>query len=198
MGLHLLLLLAWWTSRLDMPVHRKDGSAATVTVWLREPSRLAIEPVKKKRMQGATSSGRAFRRDDDDPEGDPAVSLGPLTTDGNAPVPSAEIASATPPKPPLSPLKLSLSREALKSLAAPGLADRFPFQGRLPVTVESQIAEVAAETGPWTEERIDADHIRLRRGTTCVVLSRPEIAKIDPFNDAMRRMPWAATAFKCR
>jgi hypothetical protein len=87
---------------------------------------------------------------------------------------------------------LTLSREALKSLAALGLAARSPFQGRLPATVERAIAEVAAETGPWTEERIDFDHIRLRRGTTCVMLSRPEIAKIDPFSDSIGRISWDA------
>ena len=69
--------------------------------------------------------------------------------------------------------------------------------GRLPATVERQIAGAAAEAGPWTEERIDLDHIRLRRGNTCIVLSRPEIAKMDPFSDSARRMPWAASFSRC-
>lgn len=122
----------------------------------------------------------------------------PLTTGDTAAMPSAEAASAPQPKQVGPPLNLTLSREALKSLAAPGLAARSPFQGRLPATVERAIAEVAAETGPWTEERIDFDHIRLRRGTTCVMLSRPEIAKIDPFSDSIGRISWDATASQCR
>jgi hypothetical protein len=88
-------------------------------------------------------------------------------------------------------LNLTLSREALKSVA-PGLAARSPFQGRLPATMESKIAEAAAETGPWTEERLDNDHVRFRRGTTCVTFSRPEIAKIDAISDWVRNIPWAA------
>jgi hypothetical protein len=114
----------------------------------------------------------------------------PLTTGDGAATPSAGSASTEVSGPRLN---LTLSREALKTAAAPGLAARSPFQGRLPVTVERKIAEAAAETGPWIEERIDADHFRLRRGTTCVILSRPQIATIDPFNDALRRLPWGAS-----
>lgn len=89
-------------------------------------------------------------------------------------------------------LNLTLSREALKSLP-PSLTASSPLQGRLPVTMERKIAEAAAATGPWTEERLDNDHIRFRRGTTCVTYSRPEIAKIDPFSDSISRQPWSAS-----
>jgi len=95
-------------------------------------------------------------------------------------------------------LNLTLSREALKSLT-PGLAASSPFQGRLPVTIEGKIAEAAAATGPWTEERLDNDRIRFRRGTTCVTFSRPEITKIDPFSESINRQPWnAAHPSECR
>ncbi len=94
-------------------------------------------------------------------------------------------------------LNLTLSRAALKSIV-PGLASRSPFQGRLPDTVERKVAEAAAETGPWTEERIDYDHIRMRRGSTCITYARPQIAKIDPFNEAMGRLPWGGTVSECR
>jgi hypothetical protein len=93
------------------------------------------------------------------------------------------------PKPMGSSLNLTLSREALKSLP-PSLAASSPFHGRLPATMESKIAEVAAETGPWTEEVIDHDHVRYRRGTTCIISERPEIAKIDPFSNWARNVPW--------
>jgi hypothetical protein len=65
------------------------------------------------------------------------------------------------------------------------------------MTVERQIAAAAAESGPWTEERIDNDHVRLRRGTTCVMMERPQAAIIDPFSDASRRMPWKASVSQC-
>lgn len=110
-----------------------------------------------------------------------------------AAMPSATAASVEVPKQLGSTLNLTLSPEALKSLSTLGLVARTPFQARLPVTVERKIAEAAAETGPWTEERIDPDHIRLRRGTTCVMLSRPQIANIDPFSDSISRLPWGAS-----
>lgn len=197
MGLHLLLLSAWWTSRPDMRPSRKGVDAVTVTVWLKEPPTLPIEPVKLERPHGVSSAVRSLRRDRDNPARDPASSMGPLAIDGDAAMPTTEIISAPQQKQSGSALNLSLSPEALKFLAAPSLAARSPFQGRLPATVERQIAEAAAQTGTWTEERIDLDHIRLRRGNTCIVLSRPEIAKIDPLSESMRRMPWAATVSQC-
>lgn len=197
-GLHLLLVLAWWTFRPDVRPPSKDVDVAPVTVWLRELPTLSSEPVKLERPQRVSPPARSVRRDRDNPERNSAASLGPLTTDGAAATPSAETALAEVPKPLGPTLNLTLSRDALKSLAALGLAARSPFQGRLPATAERQIAEAAAETGPWTEERIDIDHIRLRRGTTCVALSRPEIAKIDPFSDSIRRIPWFAEVSQCR
>ena len=196
-GLHLLLVFAWWMFRPDMRPPRKDVDVASVTVWLRELPTLSTEPVKLERPQRVSAPDRSVRRDRDDPERNSAASSGPLTTDGVAAMPAADIASAAVPKRLGSTLNLTLSREALKSLAAPSLAARSPFQGRLPATVERKIAVATGETGSWTEERIDSDHIRLRRGTTCVMLSRPEIAKIDPFSDSIGRMPWDATVSQC-
>ena len=105
---------------------------------------------------------------------------------------SSLAASGEAPKPIGPSLDLRLSREALKSFT-PSLAARSSFQGSLPVTVERGIAQAAAETGAWTEERVDIDHVRLRRGTTCVILSRPQIAKTDPFSDSSHRVPWGAS-----
>jgi hypothetical protein len=94
-------------------------------------------------------------------------------------------------------LNLNLPRKALANTAPPSAAALSPFHGRLPATVEQIIASAAAESGPWTEERIDNDHIRLRRGNTCVLMERPEAAAIDPFSDAARRMPWRASVTRC-
>jgi len=107
-------------------------------------------------------------------------------------LPPSVAASEETPKPTVPSLNLTLSRESLKSLV-PSAAATSPFQGKVPISAERRIADAAAETGPWTEERIDMDHVRLRRGTTCVILSRPQVAKIDPFSDASKRVPWGAS-----
>ena len=104
---------------------------------------------------------------------------------------SVEALTETPTAPALN---LNLSRKAITSVAPPSFAEQSPFRGRLPTTVERQIASAAAETGPWTEDRIDNDHIRFRRGNTCLMLQRPRAANIDPFSDAAARIPWRASA----
>jgi hypothetical protein len=90
-------------------------------------------------------------------------------------------------------LNLTLSRKDIQSAAPRSFAEQSPFRGRLPKTVERQIAIAAAETGPWTEERIDNDRIRFRRGNTCVMMERPRAASIDPFSDAAGRIPWRSS-----
>lgn len=120
------------------------------------------------------------------------------TPDGITARPVAPAASVPQQKQDGATLNLTLSPEALRSLTAPSLAAKSPFQGHLPATVERAIADAASETGPWTEERIDNDHIRWRRGNTCVMLSRPHIANIDPFSDSVRHIPWGAQVSTCR
>jgi hypothetical protein len=195
--LHLLLVVAWWTSRPDTRTLGKDVDATTAMVWLGGLVVPPIEAVKPKRSQTVPASGQSVRRNRDHPARDPVASIGAVVTESDAAPPTADVAPAPQHKQLGSALNLSLSPQALDLLAAPSLAGRTPFQGRLPATVERQIAAAAADTGPWTEERIDIDHIRLRRGNTCIVLTRPEIAKIDPFSESMRRMPWAAAVSSC-
>ncbi len=88
------------------------------------------------------------------------------------------------------PLNLNLSRKDINSAAPRSFAEQSPFRGRLPKTVERQIASAAAETGPWTEERLDNDRIRFRRGNTCMTAQRPRAASIDPFSESAARIPW--------
>ena len=66
------------------------------------------------------------------------------------------------------------------------------------MTVERRIALVAEESGPWIEERVDYDHIRLRRGNTCVMMERPAASRIDPSNDTLQRLPWLANISTCQ
>jgi hypothetical protein len=95
-------------------------------------------------------------------------------------------------------LELRISLQLLNSPSSQSAADRSAFHARKSVTVETQISDVFAESGPWQEERIDVDHIRIRRGSTCVVLERPMASIIDPFSEAAKRIPWGAgPQFKC-
>lgn len=110
-------------------------------------------------------------------------------------VPTADSATA----PSSTALNLILSHGSLKSLAAPGYAAQSAFQGRLPDTVERQVANAFAESGSWAEERIDYDHIRFRRGNTCYDITRPEAARINPMDSASTGMPWLASKpYQCR
>jgi hypothetical protein len=112
-----------------------------------------------------------------------------MPTDGELPTGAANVGEANQGVP----LNLSLSQQVLKKLATPGIAANARLHARLPPTVEGQIAEAAAANGPWEEmERLDMDHVRLRRGNTCITLERPSAARIDPANDALQRLPWLA------
>jgi hypothetical protein len=199
-GVHLLLLLAWPTSVPDMRPRQEGGNAVSVTVWLKELPSLPAERAESNRLHDVPSAGRPVRRGRNMPAQSLAVSTQQTAIGGgqvSASLSTAQTDSSAQDKQTGAALNLDLSPGALKLLAAPSLAGRTPYQGKLPATIERQIAAAAAETGSWTEERIDIDHIRLRRGNTCVILSRPASARIDPFNESMRRMPWTAAYSKC-
>ena len=191
-GLHLMGLLAWWTMGSAMRAYPSPVVAPSVAVWL--PA-LSTEYAKRLTRE-PTSPPEPLRRGDTTEHSRAAVLALPAANSAAA-VPSADSASAEAPTAPAPALNLTLSRQALATLVAPSFADRSPYHGRLPMTVERQIAAAAAETGPWTEERIDNDHVRLRRGTTCVMMERPQAAIIDPFSDAARRLPWRASVSQC-
>ena len=195
MGLHLMGLLAWWSMDSAMRAYPKSVVAPSIAVWLPALPALSTEVAKRLRPESAPPPDRLRRGDTT--QHSRAVGLALPAENGAVAAPSAESASAEAPTAPAPALNLTLSRQALASLAAPSFADRSPFHGRLPMTVERQIAAAAAESGPWTEERIDNDHVRLRRGTTCVMMERPRAAILDPFSEAAQRMPWKASVSKC-
>lgn len=191
LGAHLAGVIAWWTTGHDLPLTRSAGALAPLTVWL-PPLRMPImEPMKRKPPLEEHQPERPHSGSDAD--------HGPVNDFAAQPsaVSRAEgVVTETAP-PSTSALNLNLSRKALENTAPPSAAALSPFHGRLPATVEQIIANAAAESGPWTEERIDNDHIRLRRGNTCVLMERPEAAALDPFSDAARRMPWRASVSRC-
>lgn len=194
-GLHLMGLLAWWTTGSAMRAYPNSVVAPSIAVWLPALPTLTTEYAKRLRPEPTPPPDRLRRGETT--QHSRAAGLALPAENGAVAAPSAESASAEAQTPPAPSLNLTLSSQALATLAAPSFADRSPFHGRLPMTVERQIAAAAAETGPWTEERIDNDHFRLRRGTTCVMMERPRAAIIDPFNEAAQRMPWKASVSQC-
>lgn len=194
-GLHLMGLLAWWTTGSAMRAYPSPVAAPSIAVWLPALPTLSTEYAKRLKPESAPPPD-PLRHGDTTEHSRAAVQALPAA-DSAVAAPSADSALIETPTAPAPALNLTLSRPALASLAAPSFVDRSPFHGRLPMTVERQIAAAAAETGPWTEERIDNDHVRLRRGTTCVMMERPRAAIIDPFNEAAQRMPWKASVSQC-
>ena len=169
----------------------EDSTGVGVSVFQPQP---VIEDESRKKLPPERPDRRA-RANMESNAASMSLSVPAIDTVVAAP---AQSASAEPPTPAASGLNLVLSGKALSSLAAPGLAARSAFQGRLPATVERQIADAFAQTGPWTEERLDIDHIRYRRGNTCITMSRPKAAMVDPFSDSIRRLPWFAEMYSCK
>ncbi len=105
--------------------------------------------------------------------------------------PSADATSAEPPTGREPPLDLRLPRSALTAPAGTNPALQGPLGDRrvLP-TLEKRLELALGGHGPWTEEIIDADRRRLRRGNTCVLVQRSRLAQTDPFSAAGRSAPW--------
>lgn len=187
-GLHLFGVLVWWTAERGMHWVRSDEQRlATIAVWL--PTLAAIDTKHKKpvapRQRDNSPAEPRHTQNSTTTSASTGISAPALTEqNGSVAVQSSPQTQTEPP------LNLNLSRKAIASVAPPSFAERSPFRGRLPVTVERLIASAAAETGAWTEERLDNDHIRFRRGNTCVTMQRPRAASIDPFSEAAARIPW--------
>lgn len=192
-GLHLLGVFTWWTFASDMHPARKDRELASIAVWL--PALPVLSIVHATRANPQHMPAQSGLRDSRTSDQSVVASESTLPA-GEAMARSlSEVVSAPPSPAPA--LDLTLSRKALTSLGTPGFAAQSPFHGRLPATVERAIASAAAESGPWSEERIDIDHVRFRRGNTCVMMERPQAATIDPFSDASRRILWRASTSQC-
>jgi hypothetical protein len=195
LGLHLAGMLAWWTAgQHSMRMDHGEARLPSISVWLlpalakpeavqaRRPLS-AQDPAYPSRQRGANKSVETSRTTE--------AATAPDASGVSLPSePSGPTEAQAPPSPALN---LNLSRKDISSAAPRSFAEQSPFRGRLPKTVERQIASAAAETGPWTEERVDNDHIRFRRGNTCVMMQRPRAASIDPFSEAAGRIPWRSS-----
>ncbi len=195
LGLHLAGVLVWWTAgqHSSMRMARVETRLPSISVSLPVLAKPDTEQARRpQRMQDPTATTR--QRDTTkpaDPRFTADVATAPTASGLSIPLEPSSPAEAQTPGAPA--LNLNLSRKDISSTAPRSFAEQSPFRGRLPKTVERQIASAAAETGPWTEERIDNDRIRFRRGNTCVTIQRPRAASIDPFSEAAGRIPWRSS-----
>ena len=195
LGLHLAGVLVWWTAgqHSSMRMARVETRLPSISVSLPVLGKPDSEQVRRpQRLQDPTATTRP--RDTTkpaDPRFTADVATAPTASGTSIPLEPSSPAEAQTPGAPA--LNLNLSRKDISSTAPRSFAEQSPFRGSLPKTVERQIASAAAETGPWTEERIDNDRIRMRRGNTCVMVERPRAASIDPFSEAAGRIPWRSS-----
>lgn len=173
-----------------------DTRLPSISVWLPTLTKPdAMKEQRSARLQDPTGSTR--QRDANQPTDTTLTVEAAAPAANGVSLPTETVGPAEAQGPSAPSLYLELSRKDILSTAPRSFAEQSPFRGRLPKTVERQIASAAAETGPWTEERIDNDRIRFRRGNTCVMMQRPRAASIDPLNEASNRMPWRANVEEC-
>jgi len=69
---------------------------------------------------------------------------------------------------------------------------------RLPLTAEQHIANTLAtyDNGPLVEERLDAEHVRFRRGDRCITYTRSQTAALFPFDEAAQHTPWSSSGMQ--
>jgi len=191
LGLHLAGMLVWWTAeRYNMRMVLVDARRQTISIWL--PSLPVSESEQVREPKRAQDPAATVSKSDTKVPAEPSYTADTTTAptaSGMSPR-SGEISPNEAETPGVPALNLNLSRRDISSVAPRSFAEQSPFRGRLPKTVERQVASAAAETGPWTEERIDNDRIRFRRGNTCVMVQRPRAAIIDPLSEAAASIPW--------
>jgi hypothetical protein len=191
-GMHLVGLLAWWTHGYSVRLAQTASNVAPITLWLPQLSTPLTEhertlvPKQTVAQERAHSDAKALRS--------ATVATQAMTGDDavvHAPSDQGDTVQASQGTAPA--LNLTLSRKALTALAPPSFADKSPFHERLPATVEQQVASAFSDRGPWTEERVDINHIRFRRGNTCIMMERSQAAQLFPFEESASRIPWRAS-----
>nr|WP_295773870.1 hypothetical protein [Rhodoferax sp.] len=193
-GLHLAGLMLWWTLDHGMRLPPRAARLPSIAVWLpalAKPVDQAPKLPSRRQQPAPDTTAKPRPHDGSKPiDSTPTVDATPVSASNGISLPTEASGPIEPPVQTKPSLNLSLSAKDVKSAAPRSFAEQSPFQGRKPKTVERQIANAAAATGPWTEERMDNDHIRFRRGNTCIVMERPRAAAIDPMNEAAGRLPW--------
>jgi type IV secretory pathway VirB10-like protein len=193
-ALHVAVLAALW---LHQPARRDDTrDRRLTTVRLVQPKPRPTPPPAAPAV--AMPRAQAPALPDIPPpafttEPAPAAATAPAMPSTSPDTPSAE--------PPRTTLRLTLPPGYAASAAAarnPALSD--PRSNSVKPTLESRIANAAAVTGEWVEERTSDGRMRRRRGDTCVETQESRIASIDRFNQSVAPRAAAMTgqAYKCQ
>jgi len=122
-----------------------------------------------------------------------------------APTPVTVSPTPTPPtvpataEPPRTTLRLTLPPGYAASASARNAALNDPRSNTRRLTLEDRIANAAAVTADWVEERTSDGRLRRRRGDTCVEAEESRIATIDRFNEnvAPRAVKMTGKPYKC-
>lgn len=193
-GLHIALLAALW---LHQPTRRDDTRAPRLTtVRLVQPKPRQTPPPAPQAVAMPRAQAPALR---DIPL--PTFITEPTPTAITSPGPPSPSPEAPPAEPPRTTLRLTLPPGYAASAAAarnPAFSD--PRSNSVKPTLESRIANAAAVTGEWVEERTSDGRTRRRRGDTCVETQESRIASIDRFNQSVAPRAAAMTgqAYKCQ
>ncbi len=173
------------------------GGALRLTVWRdrqaprREPPALQVLLLRPPPVTAtaAPAPAAAPRRPATQPEPQAITAVPPEGAPGAAapaPAPTSQPAAAaadSPASAPPAPLDLRLPRRPPGATATrnPALDDPRGNSAR-PATVESRIAALLGGVDGIVEERLDDGRMRLRRGSSCVVVHPSRAERIDPFN----------------
>lgn len=192
-ALHAAALLALWLHRA--PRVEPPGERRFTTIRLIAPQRARLPPPERVRAVAPPLKSPPVVQS-------PAISVETARPDDVATAPAAATApGATATEPARTTLRLTLPPGYAASSAAarnPALSD--PRSNSVKPTLESRIANAAAVTGEWVDERTSDGRMRRRRGDTCVETQESRIASIDRFNQnvAPRGAAMTGQAYKCQ
>lgn len=191
-ALHAALLAALWLHR---PARLGDvGARQATTVQLILPRRQAPPPEAVREPSPARAPAPTVI------EPQPFSIEVPAAPDERPPTTAAPTpAPTTPAEPPRTTLRLTLPPGAAASSSVRSAALNDPRSNTRRQTFEDRIANAAAVTGDWVEERTGDGRMRRRRGDTCVETEESRIAMIDRFNEnvAPRAARMTGKPYKC-
>lgn len=150
-----------------------------------QPTRSEAEPVRPARAARPVQEARPLISSAP-AAADPALQA--ITLPEAAPAESARPAATAASAP--APLNLALPQGASAPWRQRSQALDDPRSNTPKLTMEEKLVMAMGGNGQWTEEVIDADHRRLRRGNMCVYMQRSAASRIDPFHPAFRNLPW--------
>ncbi len=188
--LHGAVVLSLWKQPVwaDRVAAVLDRPPLVVTLWqqVRQVTRTAKPPTAPARQEPL------LRPRAPEPQAITLPSLPSLPPLSSQPAPPAPTNASAPPAAeptadtPAPRLNLALPRGASAPWRqrSPALDD--PRSNSAKLTMEQKLANAMGGDGTWVEERVDLDHVRLRRGDQCVLMTRTRAGQLELANGAFR------------